>query len=85
MNPRIVNMEYLRNHQFLLFFSNGEQKLFDLKPYLHYPIYHALQDEAFCSKAILFNGTLKWDDEIDFDPDTIYLESFPTHKIKINH
>jgi len=34
-----------------------------------------LQDETFCRRAKVFNGTVVFDDEVDFDPDTLYLES----------
>ena len=75
MNPRIKEVEYKSKHKLVLTFVNGELKEFNLVPYLHYPIYEQLNDESFCRKAKVFNGTVAWDDIIDFDPDTLYLES----------
>jgi hypothetical protein len=75
MNPRIKEVEYKIKHKLVLTFENGEVKEFNLAPYLHYPVFEILQDESFCRKASVFNGTVTWDDTIDFDPDTLYLES----------
>ncbi len=83
MNPRIIAIEYLQNHKFLLRFSNDELKIFNLKPYLQYPVYQALEDETFCAKATVFNGTIKWDEVIDFDPDTLYMESVPNEDVEM--
>ena len=77
MNPRIKTVIYKKPHKLILSFTNGEQKEFDLSPYLSYPVYENLKDESFCSKVKAINSTVVWNDEIDFDPDTLYLESKP--------
>ena len=58
-------------------FVKGEEKTFDLTPYLVYPVYEKLQDEAYCAKAKVQNGIVVWDEETDIDPDRLYLESKP--------
>jgi hypothetical protein len=75
MNPRVIKVEYKSKYRLILTFTNGEIKEFDLSPYLQYPVFESLNDEFFCSKAYIFNGTVIWDDNTDFDPDTLYLES----------
>lgn len=75
MNPRIKTVIYKKPYRLILSFTNGEQKEFDLSPYLSYPVYKNLKDESFCSKVKVIDGTIAWNDEIDFDPDTLYLES----------
>jgi Protein of unknown function (DUF2442) len=75
MNPRVKQVQYERNYKLILVFLNEEIKEFDLRPYLQFPIYELLQDELFCMQAHVFNGTVVWNDEIDFDPDILYLES----------
>jgi len=77
MNPRVTAVEYKSKYQLILTFENSEMKEFDLSPYLHYPVFEQLNDESFCNKAKVFNGTVVWDDSTDFDPDTLYLESKP--------
>jgi len=75
MNPRPVNVEYNSAYKLIITFVDGKVKLSDLKPYLHYPVYQTLKDEVFCSKALIKYGTIVWNEEIDFDPDRLYLES----------
>ncbi len=75
MNPRAKNISYKSPYNFIVTFTNGEIKKFDIKPYLNYPVYQKLKNEIFCSKATVQNGTVVWNDEIDIAPDRLYLES----------
>ncbi len=75
MNPRVTAVKYESKYKVVLTFSNKEVREFNFSSYLTYPIYSALKDEGFCQKVRVFNGTISWDDTIDFDPDTLYLES----------
>jgi hypothetical protein len=77
MNPRIVGVVAEKNHILVLSFSNGECRRFDLSPYLHYPVFQPLADEDFFKLAQADHGTVCWSRDIDFDPDTLYLESSP--------
>ena len=75
MNPRVAAAKYESKYKVVLTFSNKEVREFDFSSYLGYPVYSPLKDESFCQKVQVFNGTVLWDDTIDFDPDTLYLES----------
>ena len=75
MNPRVNQVQYEHPYKLLLTFNNGEVKGFDFKKYLAYPVYEKLHDPAYCIKVKAYLGTAAWDEEIDFDPDTLYLES----------
>jgi hypothetical protein len=75
MNPRAKNILYESPYNFIITFTNGEVRKFDVQPYLIYPVYLQLKNESFCSKAVVNNGTLLWNEEIDIDPDRLYLES----------
>lgn len=75
MNPRAKKVEYKHPYQLRITFTNEEVKVFDLSPYLKYPVYSKLQDESFCQKATIKYGTVVWNDEIDIDRDRLYLES----------
>lgn len=75
MNPRVSSVEYKEGYQLLLTFTNNEVKLFDLTNYLNYPVYEPLRDEKFCRKVKTESGIVLWNDSIDFDPDTLYLDS----------
>ena len=75
MNPRVNQVQYEHPYKLLLTFNNGEVKEFDFKNYLDYPVYKKLSDPVYCNKVKACYGTAVWDEEIDFDPDTLYLES----------
>ncbi len=74
MNSRVEEVECISKSKIEVTFKNGEIKIFDVAPYFKYPIYEALKDESFFRKAHVLNGTVVWDEYIDFDPDTLYQE-----------
>jgi hypothetical protein len=74
MNPRVKEVKYSGNYKLVITFENDEVKLFDVSPYLIYPVYEPLKNDILCSKAKVTHGTVAWNDIIDFDPDTLYLE-----------
>lgn len=77
MNPRISAVMANDDHSLLLTFTNGEMRLFDITPYLSYPAFEPLRQIAFFKLAKPGHGTVTWPQNIDFDPDTLYLESHP--------
>lgn len=79
MNPRALSVVYLGGHQLLVTFTNKEVKQFDLTVYLHYPVFEPLKDENFCKKVKTSDGIIVWNEYIDFDPDTLYLEGKPVY------
>lgn len=84
MNPRVVSVTYLDPYRLILTFSDNSKRIFDLVPYLSYPVYEALKDKALCATARIFNGTVVWDESTDFDPDTLYIESKPLLKERMS-
>jgi hypothetical protein len=77
MNPRIAAVSAHDNHTLLLTFTNGETRRFDMMPYLGYPAFEPLRQISFFKLARPGHGTVTWPKEIDFDPDTLYLEGQP--------
>ena len=75
MNPRIREVLAHDDYTLTLTFSTGETRDFDLKPYLGYPVFEPLQDIGFFKLARAAHGTVVWPKDIDFDPDTLFLES----------
>ena len=75
MNPRAKNITYKSPYSLIVTFTNNEVKKFNLLPYLRYLVYEKLKNESFCRKVSIQNGTVVWNDEIDLDPDRLYLES----------
>lgn len=60
-----------------LVFSNGEQRQFDMRPYLHYPVFRRLENPGFFSLAHIDYGTVVWPGNIDIAPETLYDRSVP--------
>ena len=64
------------NYNLLLSFDTGEQKLFDMTPYLDKGIFQKLKNDNFFKTARIGNDTVIWGNgEIDMSPDTLYLKS----------
>lgn len=63
------------DYKLLLSFDTGELRRFDMKPYLHYPVYRRLENKGFFRLAQVGYGTVTWPGEIDIAPETLYEES----------
>ena len=74
MNPRIKDVKVQQDFTLLITFANGEKKLFDVKPYLETGVFKSLKNAAMFATAHAEYGTVVWQNNVDFDPDTLYLE-----------
>jgi hypothetical protein len=73
-------VEPQENYRLLLTFENGEQRWFDVKPYLDKGIFRELQQpEKFNSVRVSFD-TVAWENNADLDPECLYLDSAPTFR-----
>jgi len=61
-----------------LTFTNGEQRIFDCKPLFQYEVFSALKDCELFNKAHVDYGTVVWNEDIDYAPETLYSASVPT-------
>jgi len=75
MSPEVKNVKPEKNYTLHIWFANGEEGIFDVKPYLDYEVFQALKDEEMFNTVRPFIGTIQWANEADFCPDTVYLES----------
>jgi hypothetical protein len=75
MNPRVKSVKANPNYTLTLTFTNEEQAIFDVKPYLERGIFRELQDWAMFQTVRPYLGSIQWQNELDFCPDTLYLES----------
>lgn len=63
------------NYLLLLTFENGEQRQFDMKPYLDFGIFRELKDPGLFKTVKTSFDTIEWDNEADFDPEILYQKS----------
>jgi len=75
MNPRVRNVQPEKDYTLHLWFTNGEEGILDMKPYLDRGIFRDLRDTAMFNSVRPFIGTVQWDNEADLCPDTVYLDS----------
>lgn len=77
LNPRVISVKAADDYTLHLTFSNGEEGVFDCKPYLHKGVFQELQDVRYFGmvKAWKEAGTIHWPNGQDFCPDTLYLAS----------
>lgn len=75
MNPRVKNVKLKGNYKLILTFTNGEVKIFDMKPYLGIGIFKELKDVNLFNSVKPFLGSIQWQNGQDLCPDTLYMES----------
>jgi len=75
MNPRIKEVKPNPGYTLSLTFTNGEVKVFDVKPYLDIGIFEELKDISLFNSVKPFLGSIQWKNGQDLCPDTLYLES----------
>jgi hypothetical protein len=80
MNPRVTKVKPVKNFQLELTFSDGEMRVFDMKPYLNTGLFVQLKNEAMFASVICAMGSIQWQNGLDLCPDTLYEESVPYNK-----
>ncbi len=70
-----VQVEVLDNYCLKILFDNQEQRIFDVKPYLSDPFFHAISNQTIFSTARVNPITVEWDGDIDICPDELYEKS----------
>ncbi len=73
----VNSVETVSDYGLLLTFNSGEQKLFDMRPYLHYPVFQRLENPGYFSMARIDYGAVTWPGDIDIAPETLYEFSVP--------
>jgi len=77
MNPKVIKVQTEEGYMLNLLFSNGEQRYFDMKPYLDFDVFQALKDIKMFNTATTFLGSVTWSNNSDLSYDTLYLEGIP--------
>jgi hypothetical protein len=75
MNPRVKEVKPEKDYMLRLYFSNGEIRLFDMKPYLNLGIFKELADETLFNSVHPDGLSIEWANEASICPDTLYLNS----------
>lgn len=81
LNVRAV--EHFKDYQLMLTFSDGSQRIIDLKEELHGEIFEPLRDLDYF-KQVKVNSdidTIVWPNDADFAPEYLYEKSKPVEQI----
>jgi hypothetical protein len=77
VNPRPTTVRPLPNHELEIKFSNGESRVFNMKPYLEFGVFRELKNVSYFNQAQVQHDTVTWPNEQDVCPDTLYEEGKP--------
>ena len=76
----IKQVKPIKNYNLLLTFENGEQRQFDMSPYLNLGIFQELKDEKMFNTVKINFDTIEWDNQADIDPEVLYQRSQKINK-----
>ena len=77
LGPRVTEVIASDNYELLLTFNNGEKKKFDASSLLDMKVFAPLKNIAFFKSVKVEFGTVVWPRDIDYCPDTLYMQSVP--------
>ena len=63
--------------QLLITFENGEQRFFDVQPYLDEGVFRELRDIPLFNSVRVNFDTVEWPNGADLCPETLYTDSVP--------
>ena len=63
-----------------LWFSTGDYRLFDARPYLNRGIFTRLQDFSLFNQAFVSLDTVCWPGDLDIAPETLFDRSVPINE-----
>lgn len=82
MYPSVKSVKPLDGYRLLLQFENGEEKVFDVSPYLNVGKFAELQDVSLFNSVVVRFDTVEWANHLDIDPEFLYDKSV---KLKGEH
>lgn len=71
----VERAEYFGDYKLVLFFNNGEKRIFDFSPLLDKGVCHKLSDMEYFKKFRIDAFSVDWNDEIGFAPEFLYENS----------
>ncbi|MDU1442510.1 MAG: DUF2442 domain-containing protein [Clostridium cochlearium] len=72
-NPDIIKAKVLKDYKLIITFSNNEKKIFDMNPYLKYPVFKPLYNKDEFENFSIVDGTIEWNCGADLSNDTFYI------------
>ncbi len=79
MRPKAIDVKPLDNYLLLISFDNGEQKIFDVKPYLSHKAFETLNNKQLFNTVRVSGLSIAWANGADICPDELYNDSKTTN------
>ena len=76
MRPKAIEVKALENYILEIKFSNGEVKLFDVKPYLNHKAFEQLKEINMFNTVKVAGLSVEWKNGADICPDELYNNSY---------
>jgi hypothetical protein len=80
MNPLVVSVKAHSDFTLELVFDNGQEGIFDMKPYLSVGVFKQLKNYALFRKVKPYYGSIVWASEQDLSNDTLYMDCKKIHR-----
>ncbi|MBQ8698738.1 MAG: DUF2442 domain-containing protein [Schwartzia sp.] len=74
---RPTSVKPTSDYKLLLTFSTGEQRIFDVRPYLDMPFFAKLKDKDIFNQVFVNEYTVEWKNGCDIAPHELYDDSVP--------
>ena len=84
LRPKVITVKPLNDYKLYLSFDTGEQRIFDVKPYISGDWYGQLQDPTIFATVHVAGHTVEWADGQDIAPHELYDLSIPTMNVPIS-
>jgi hypothetical protein len=75
MYPSVKTVKLLDGYRLLLQFANGEDRIFDVFPYLNIGKFADLKDPTMFSSVTVKFDSIEWANHLDIDPEFLYEKS----------
>lgn len=69
---KIIDVDYIKDYELLIAFSDGSKKRVDLKPYLKGEVFGDLLDKDKFIQYGLTNSTIEWANGADLAPEFLH-------------
>ena len=69
---RVIDVDYIRNYELLVTFSDGNKKIVNLEPYLTGEVFGELLDKEKFVQYGLTRATIEWANGADLAPEFLY-------------
>ena len=83
LRPKVIMVKPLSDYKLFLSFDTGEQRIFDVRPYIDGEWYGQLLDPAIFATVHLAGHTVEWVDGQDIAPHELYDLSVPANQAKV--